>query len=125
MNLALSRLALALLFGTGTATVPQRPWIDPARCPLTTSLKALGSVASAPRDWKVLRGHFLLYGACDAGAVAEGYTEDVVGLLTQSWPLLPIWDGSPCATPPSSPSCSPTSTPRPHPRISPQCVVTR
>jgi hypothetical protein len=89
LRVALTAVALAVLSQAAGASNTARPWADPARCPLTTSLKALGSVASAPRDWKVLHGHFQLYGACDDGAVAEGYSEDVVALLAKAWPLLP------------------------------------
>jgi hypothetical protein len=89
LRVALTAVALAALSQAGEATQAARPWADADRCPLTTSLKALGSVASAPRDWKVLHGHFQLYGACDDGAVAEGYSEDVVALLAKAWTLLP------------------------------------
>ncbi len=61
---------------------------DPDRCPLKLQLRALGSVSSARHTWKALHVHFQEYGRCDAGPIAEGYSDDVVYLLAHKWKLI-------------------------------------
>jgi hypothetical protein len=67
---------------------PPRVWVSPERCPAQVQLQALGSVSSAPRNWKILHAHFQKYGQCDSGAIAEGYSHDVVTLLAHNWDLV-------------------------------------
>jgi hypothetical protein len=62
-----------------------RSWLDPGRCPTHIQLRALGSVTSARRDWKILQAHFRMYGQCDDGPIAEGYSDNVVTLLAHNW----------------------------------------
>jgi hypothetical protein len=81
-------LAGCLLAGPDGGADAQRTWVDPDRCPARIQLQALGSVSSAPRDWTILHYHFSKYGPCDTGAVAEGYSHDVVTLLAHRWELL-------------------------------------
>jgi hypothetical protein len=78
-------LAAWLLAGADGGADPSRTWASPDRCPAQVQLQALGSVSSAPRDWKVLHAHFQKYGQCDYGPVAEGYSHDVVTLLAHEW----------------------------------------
>jgi hypothetical protein len=86
----LTHLALAaILSAASPSPEPARSWVDPARCPMQVSLRALGSVASAPRNWKILHAHFQTYGQCDGGALADGYSQGVIKLLAESWPTLP------------------------------------
>jgi hypothetical protein len=71
----------------GGADVP-RAWVRPDRCPPQVQLQALGSVSSAPRNWKILHYHFQKFGQCDSGAIAEGYSYGVVTLLAHRWNLV-------------------------------------
>ncbi len=61
---------------------------DPSRCPIDVQLRALSSVTSAGHSWKTLHFHFHEYGQCDAGAIADGYSVDVVTLLARDWKLV-------------------------------------
>jgi hypothetical protein len=88
MTLLLAALATSMLAASHGGVDPPRPWVSPERCPAQVQLHALGSVSSAPRDWRILHYHFLKFGQCDAGAVAEGYSHGVVTLLAHSWQTL-------------------------------------
>ena len=85
MQAAVAAWLLAL--PDGGADSPRR-WVSPERCPAQVQLQAFGSVSSAPRDWKILHYHFLKFGPCDTGAIAEGYSHGVVTLLAHSWRTL-------------------------------------
>jgi len=37
------------------------------------------------KTWDELRGHFLLYGQCDDGSIAEGYSESISYLMEHRW----------------------------------------
>jgi len=84
---ALVMASLATAPDAGSAAA--RRWFDASRCTTRVALQAMGSVNSAQRDWRILRGHFEVYGSCDQGPVAEGYSQNVVALLTRKWKLLP------------------------------------
>jgi hypothetical protein len=73
-----------LAAAAGGADAP-RTWVSADRCPAQVQLQALGSVSSAPRDWKILRYHFQKFGQCDYGAISEGYSQGVVTLLAHRW----------------------------------------
>src|SRR5690242_18056824 len=89
MTVMQALLAVALVAAPGAGSAGPRRWYDASRCTTTVALQAMGSVNSAQRDWRILQGHFRLYGFCDDGPVAEGYSQDVVALLTEKWKLLP------------------------------------
>ncbi len=88
MTLLQAVLAAWMLAAPDGGADPPRPWVSPDRCPAQVQLQALGSVSSAPRDWKILHYHFLKFGPCDVGAVAEGYSNGVVTLLAHRWHML-------------------------------------
>lgn len=88
MTLPHAVLAGWLLLAPDGGADPPRNWVSPDRCPAQVQLQALGSVSSAPRDWKILHYHFRKFGPCDAGAVAEGYSHGVVTLLAHRWAML-------------------------------------
>ncbi len=88
MTLTQAILTACLFAGEDAGPDAARSWLDRDRCPPQVQLRALGSVTSAPRDWKILRAHFQKYGQCDDGAIAEGYSHDVVTLLAREWKLI-------------------------------------
>ncbi len=88
MTLLQAALASCILAAPDGGADPPRTWVSAERCPAQVQLQALGSVSSAPRDWKILRYHFRKFGPCDVGAVAEGYSHGVVTLLAQRWKML-------------------------------------
>src|SRR5215475_4747345 len=45
--------------------------------------------AAALSGWEQLQRSFSRYGPCDDGAIAEGWSDTVVRLLTQRWSTLP------------------------------------
>ncbi len=55
-----------------------------ADCPKTLEKEAL-DVASTLRGWGALHTAYMRFGACDDGAVAEGFTESVVRILADKW----------------------------------------
>lgn len=46
-------------------------------------------VAATPATWRELYGTFVLFRACDDGAIAEGFSEAVTVILAEKWALLP------------------------------------
>lgn len=88
MTLVQTVLASCLLLAPDGGADPPRTWVSPDRCPAQIQLQALGSVSSAPRDWKILHYHFRKFGQCDSGAISEGYSHGVVTLLAHRWATL-------------------------------------
>lgn len=80
LGLAALVFSSVLLNVTGAASASETEG-----CPLGIQLRALGSVSSARHAWKALYGHYKAYGQCDAGPIAEGYSYDVVELLSSKW----------------------------------------
>lgn len=63
------------------------PWFSAAKCTRRASDaadKALDELSS----WAAIYRTFRLYKQCDDGALAEGYSDKVVILLTQRWPTV-------------------------------------
>jgi len=89
MNVMHALVVASLATAPDAGSAAPRRWFDASRCTTQVALQAMGSVNSAQRDWRILQGHFRLYGFCDHGPVSEGYTQNVVALLTQKWKLLP------------------------------------
>lgn len=89
MNLARIIAGAGLvLTASQAASDGSKSWVNADRCTLQVQLRALGSVSSAKRDWIIVQGHFHLYGACDTGPVSEGYSANVMALLSERWDLL-------------------------------------
>lgn len=65
--------------------------------PVCTREAAAAAQTEAARltTWASLYSSFRAYGQCDDGAIAEGYTESVMKLLTEEWSsiskLAPLW----------------------------------
>jgi len=78
----------ASLFAPGAGPPAPQSGFDPSRCPIEVQLRALSSVTSAGHTWKTLHFHFHEFGQCDAGALADGYSVDVVTLLAREWKLI-------------------------------------
>ncbi len=87
MNLARVLMIACLSSAPDAGPKVSRSWHEPSRCPTHIQLRALGSVTSARRNWKILQAHFRMYGQCDDGPIAEGYSDDVVTLLAHDWKL--------------------------------------
>lgn len=95
------RLALsALMVGAVTANRPQLwanpqphgaqsgpPWTRPDKC-TDNGFQAEKDIDTI-RNWRGLYRAYQRYKACDDGAIAEGWSDIVVRLLTQEWNTLP------------------------------------
>jgi hypothetical protein len=65
-----------------TSSASDRP------CTITEAKRA-ETEADSFRSWKSLYKAFKLYGQCDDGAIAEGYSESVARTLVDHWQTLP------------------------------------
>jgi len=74
--------AILLLSGIPTAAAQQ------SRCNAAEEQRA-EIQADALRTWDALYKSYKLYGKCDDGAVAEGYSESVARILVDHWSTLP------------------------------------
>jgi hypothetical protein len=71
-----------LVFSASVACAQQR------RCTEAEAERAM-TQADTPRNWDTLYSSYKLYGQCDDGAIAEGYSESVARILVDHWSTLP------------------------------------
>lgn len=76
--LSLAVLAVLMLASSGAASAADA-------CPASLYHRAEASLAKARATWPALLKHQATFGACDDGALAEGYSDAVVTTLAHRW----------------------------------------
>ncbi len=75
-----------------TTLFAQAPWFDFSRCPMPKAMKADDEAEKImmSKDWPTaLQRSFKLFGVCDDGSIAEGYSDAIVQSLAKRWSGFP------------------------------------